>query len=139
MARVEFHVSDVDRPHMESDGMFTLGEYEAARLYVACLAKHARNENFRAGDIGFEFGPISEMQAGISDKETTVTTKDFIRAALKLMLGQMKNISELTELPVEALVSRLGVAVASEDPGDVPKDSQNGNSSPPILDNPPDP
>lgn len=96
--------------------MFTSGEFEAARVFVACLSQHAVQETFKAGSIGFEFSTLADQPAGTTETGQEVTGKDFIRAALKLMLGQLAGFSILTGVEIPVLVESLGIAVASDDP-----------------------
>ena len=100
---------------------FTFGEYEAARFFVACLASHSVDNVFHAQDIGFTFTGLANIPCGISDENVAVSPKDFIRAAIRIMQGHIKNLSEVTELSSEEIISRLGIAVASEIP-DYPED-----------------
>ena len=97
---------------------FTLGEYEAARFFVACLASHSRDDVFYAEDIGFVFTDLANVPCGISDQDVPVSTRDFIRAAIRIMQGHIKNISDLSGMDSEEIISRLGIAVAGEFPDD---------------------
>lgn len=96
--------------------IFTPGEYEAARLYIACLTKHSYEDSFDPDEIGFCFG--EDHAAALSPNDQLVTTKDFIRAALKIMEGQLENLSKTLGIEIPELVSHLGLAVAKENPED---------------------
>jgi hypothetical protein len=96
--------------------MFSPGEFEAARVYVACLTRHALQETFKADSIGFEFTEEADMAAGVTEDGVPVTGKDFIRSALKIMLGQLASLSILTGMDIPTLIETLGIAVATDDP-----------------------
>jgi hypothetical protein len=76
----------------DKESMFKPGEFEAARLFVACLGQHANGHTFKTDSIGFEFFDIAELPAAVSDDGTIVTTKDFIRAALQIVYGQLQTL-----------------------------------------------
>jgi hypothetical protein len=98
--------------------VFTPGEYEAARLYIAVMTKHVDNLDFAPAEIGFTFSVDSDSPMGISANGEFVTTKDFIKAALKIMHGQVENLSRSIGISSGEIISHLGLSVAKENPED---------------------
>ena len=101
---------------MSKKNLFTKGEFAAAQMFAACLARHAANEDFLPKEIGFSFLEISSMACAYSDDRTPITARDFISVSLKILEGQISNISELTGIPRDELVQRIALAIALKDP-----------------------
>lgn len=95
---------------------FSHGEYDAARMYIAVLAKHSYDNEFDPEEIGITFTG-ADLPVAVTDSGHLVTTKDFIRAALRIIQSQFEQLSSAVEVEILDLVSHLALAVAKEDPG----------------------
>lgn len=88
------------------------GQFEAARIMIARLAKEMTQEMFTGEDVGLNWLPLGDPLLAVTDEGTGIRGTDFVRAGLVLALTGIVETAQLKGIPIEEAISAMGLKVA---------------------------
>lgn len=90
----------------------TRGQFEAARIMIARLAKELTQELFMGEEIGLNWLPLGDPLIAVTAEGVPVRGTDFVRAGLVLTLTGIIESAQLKGTSVGEAISAMGLKVA---------------------------
>lgn len=109
-------MTDITSVEQSSESPFTVEQFEAARFIIARLRAEACREKFEAQDIGVTVVPLGDYPAAALDNGMSISTSDFMRAALLMLWSLVLDMSEGSGADPQQVIQQMGLSLAENHP-----------------------